>query len=724
MFSFSLAVWAFCFTFFFAATDKVHAKFWYNLGSIGYCTYFALILHFCLLVTNNKLFKKIFFLKYILYFPSILFLVLALNSNLSALDFIPQKNVWHQITPQNNLWFYLYISVSMIYIIFGFYIIFKWYKSSTSRKQKKQAKIILCTGIPSFLLGSITNILLPTLNIWVLPPISHIIMLVFIFGIRYAVTQYKLMILTPEVATNEILSKVIDMILISDTQNNITMVNPSFLNILGYSEHDVLGKPVKHIFENNTLTNKDYTLFKNDLNNYENIEVSIFSKQGDEIPVNISTSVFYDDSILIGRVFIIQDMRHIYRLKSEIEEKIRLTDSLIETNHKLKELDNLKSDFLTTASYELKTPLSSVLSFSKVVKSKLERDIFTLISSDNLKLLKISNQIISNLDIIIKEVFQLTDIVNDVLDLTKLETGSANWNFEYVQFEYIINQAINNIAAACVEKRINLELKTDKDLGYLYCDKNRILQVLYNIFCAAIQFSNKSNIITFLTSRDSRSFSLTIEYYGTELTKETQKNIFESFKHIFDSSDDNLSQTAMSLPICKKIIQHHGGKIWIESEINYRNRFCFTLPIIEQYSSSKLHELKKVTQADQNINKLHQSKKLLIVAAENKTIRLFQKYFEEKSFDIIGLTDSVNTFSATKSENPDLIIMDLMMPKINGLNMAAMLKNCPDTNKIPIFLLTAIEPNKASSDANVDGYFNKPINFEELYSAIEHKLFP
>ena len=722
LFSLSMGIWAFCFTFFFASSDETFAYFWYSLGSIGYCTYFAFALHFCLLLTNNKPLKVHTVLNYLLYLPSFAFLLLGLTGNLSSNGFLRYNTIWHQIVPLKNLWFYLYVSISMLYLLFGFYTIFLWSKNSNSIKIKKQATIILYTGIISFLLGSATNVMFPILGIRILPQISHILMLLFLLGIRYSIDKYKLMILTPEVATNEILSRVIDMVAITDTQNNITMINKSLSNILGYSEEALLGKPIKYLISKDIIKNMQDSAFDLELEKHSSIELKVLTKNKYEIPVTVSISAFHDDGLLIGRVFVLQDMRHIYQLKAEIDEKARLTNSLIVTNEKLKQLDEQKSNFLSTLSQELKTPLTAVLGFSRIIKSKLETDLFTALPTDNLKLQKTSNQITDTFSIIISEGERLTALVNDVLDLDKLESDNVQWKFEYVPLDNLIKQAINSVTSLYEPKGITIDLNIAEGLSPVYCDKIRILQVLTDILTNAIKASSEKGLVTCTVKRKLNVIKIVIKDCGLGISPENQKRVFESYKHIFDSSTDKPSKICLGLPICKQIIEHHGGRIWVESELNFGSRFCFTLPVIKQYSSSTSCELDEVNYIESTIKKLHPSKKILVVDDDVKTIRILKQYFEDKGYQVIGITDSVNTASITKSEKPALIIMDIMMPKINGLDVAAILKNNPDTKEVPIFLLTIIEEREKAYSIGIDGYFNKPINFQELYTAVEEKL--
>ena len=710
--SISLGIWSFAFTFFYTAETKQLADFWYKFAALGYCAYFALALHFSLLLTNRRFkFKHKYFISFI-YIPSLIFYVNALINNLAAKDFVSENGVWNQVISKTNLWFWLYVIVTLIYLILSFYKIYMWGKLSLSQREKNQSKAILISGIIPVILGSITNFLFPIFSLRLIPSISQILMLSFIIGIWYSIKKYRLMSLTAEIAANEILSKIIDMIILTDNSNKITKINESLLHILGFKEHELLDKNIIFLFSNDELY----------ISEEKKHSAKLTSKTGIIIPVKISISKIYDDKILLGRVYIIQDMRHIELLQSEINEKIHLTQSLIETNEKLKELDKLKSDFLSTVSHELRTPLTSVLGFAKIVQKKLNKDIFAILPMDDARIAKASKQINDNLDIILSEGDRLTNLINDVLDLAKMEAGKIEWKFDYISIESIITQGITSVYPLYNQKNILIKYESLKNLPQLYCDKDRILQVLINLLSNAIKFSNINSTITCTATVIENLMRITVSDEGIGISEENLTKVFERFQQIGDTLTDKPVGTGLGLPICKQIIEFHKGNIWVESQPKAGSKFIFTIPMINDNTFPLNHKKLSNPVSLEKASITIKSNKILIVDDEIKIVNLIQQTLEEKGFEVIGTTESVDTLSIAKRERPDLILLDIMMPKISGFDVVAMLKNNPETKNIPVFLLTIVEERERAQAIGVDGYFTKPIDFEELIDGILAKL--
>lgn len=254
-------------------------------------------------------------------------------------------------------------------------------------------------------------------------------------------------------------------------------------------------------------------------------------------------------------------------------------NTLKENNAKLKELDKLKNEFVSTVSHELRTPLTSIIGFAKLMKKKFTNNLLPLLDLENEKIKKTCMQLGSNTDIIISEGERLTSIVNDMLDISKIESGSTSWKEEAVSMEEIINQSIAATMSIIESKGLEVIKDIEEGIPKITADKDKISQVVINLISNAVKFTDTGSI-TCRAVMWENEITVSVEDTGIGIAEEYYGLVFEKFKQIGDSLIGKPKGTGLGLPICKSIIEYYGGRIWVESNIGKGSKFSFTLPII------------------------------------------------------------------------------------------------------------------------------------------------
>jgi len=272
---------------------------------------------------------------------------------------------------------------------------------------------------------------------------------------------------------------------------------------------------------------------------------------------------------MVGRL---QD--NIRHLDAKVGER---TAELEQAYAELKELDQLKSDFLSTVSHELRTPMTSVVGFAKLVKKKLEKSIFPLLVGDE-KAGHAADQVQENLDIIIGESERLTLLINDVLDSAKLEAGKVEWNFAAVKPQRLLERSIAITATLAEQKSLEVISEIEPDLPEVRGDENRLLQVLTNLISNAVKFSEKGQIVL-RAERQGDLVRFSVRDSGNGIAEENWEKVFDKFKQVGDTLTDKPHGTGLGLSICRQIVQHHGGEIWLESELGVGSCFFVTIPL-------------------------------------------------------------------------------------------------------------------------------------------------
>ncbi len=412
-------------------------------------------------------------------------------------------------------------------------------------------------------------------------------------------------------------------------------------------------------------------------------------------------------------------------LKAEIAERVRTEEALQQAKEAAEVANQAKSDFLSMVSHELRTPLTSVLGFAKIIKKKLDSVIFPEITTEDKKIQKAIKQVGDNIDIIMSEGERLTALINDVLDLAKLEAGKIEWKSEPISVAQIIDQATAATWALFEAKKLKLFLEVEEGLPEIVGDRDRLVQVLINLISNAIKFTEKGSVIC-RVRRTENAIVLSIIDSGIGIAETDQPLVFEQFRQIGNTLTEKPKGTGLGLPICKQIVERHGGTIWVESELGKGSNFSFTLPI----NAGTTVELNKID-LDMTVRQLkepvaavfpspsQQNKTILVVDDEAPIRKLIREQLEAEGYIVREAKDGMDAITQVRKKSPNLIILDVIMPQISGFDVAAILKNNPETREIPIIILSIVGEEERGYRLGADKYLAKPIDTEALLKEIE-----
>ncbi|MCB0125358.1 MAG: histidine kinase, partial [Caldilineaceae bacterium] len=236
-------------------------------------------------------------------------------------------------------------------------------------------------------------------------------------------------------------------------------------------------------------------------------------------------------------------------------------------NERLQELDRLKDDFISTVTHELRTPLTSIRAFSEILHDNPDLD---------------AAKRTHFLEIILKESERLTRLINQVLDLAKLESGAAEWHVEAVDLAELVREVLASTSGLVEEKRIAVQLQMPKEALVLALDRDRITQVMLNLISNAIKFcASESGKIEVRLTRDNGLVQVSVADNGPGLSAQEQAVIFDKFRQVADRTQGKPQGTGLGLPISMQIITHYGGALWVESEAGAGATFHFSLPVVQ-----------------------------------------------------------------------------------------------------------------------------------------------
>jgi signal transduction histidine kinase/CheY-like chemotaxis protein len=406
-------------------------------------------------------------------------------------------------------------------------------------------------------------------------------------------------------------------------------------------------------------------------------------------------------------------------------EEVKLAKLDAENAGKIAEKANeAKSAFLSTVSHELRTPLTSVLGFAKIIKKRLEERIFPIVDKSDIKTEKTVQQISENLHVVISEGERLTHLINDVLDLAKIEAGKMEWQQEDIALPVIVERAIAATTSLFDQKSLILVKEIEDYLPEISGDKDKLIQVVINLLSNAVKFTD-SGTITCSVKHQKDEVIVSITDTGIGIAPEDFAAVFEQFKQVGgDTLTDKPKGTGLGLPICKEIVEHHNGRIWVESERGKGSTFSFALPVNKTTSAARPVQLDDLVKqlkeqvAYSQLNTQGQAANILIVDDDDSIRSLLHQELVDAGYNIEEARNGKEALACVRKQRPDLIILDIMMPEMNGFDVAAVLKNDPQTMDIPIIVLSIVQDKARGFRIGIDSYLTKPIDTGLLFAEI------
>lgn len=273
---------------------------------------------------------------------------------------------------------------------------------------------------------------------------------------------------------------------------------------------------------------------------------------------------------------ILDETSQVIAYSRELENKSReleaATAELRTANERLKELDRLKDDFMSTVTHELRTPLTSIRAFSEILCDNPELDV---------------DQRSQFSSIILKESERLTRLINNVLDLSKIESGKMEWVLSEFDLKDVVQEALISTGQLFQENDIRLVTNLPGHVPPVKADRDRIVQVVLNLLSNAIKFCNsEAGWVGVTMEVDNRCVQVSVSDNGMGIRPEDHHIVFEKFRQVGDTLTDKPQGTGLGLPICVQIISYFGGKLWVESEFGHGATFCFTLPYLPYTSDA------------------------------------------------------------------------------------------------------------------------------------------
>ena len=542
-----LILWSLSFVFFSSSPDKETALMWYKVGAIGFCTYNILSINIVSILNDGPQKTK-------LTVPVIFSLCIPI-----AILFLFDDLSYISVYKSNGIWLYSYKTPDPWFLPCFLFIGILLYVNLKSTELKSVITHVLLQTVP-ISIGIVTNIIIPLFSTNTSPTLVHTAIIIYSIALNIIFAKQSLTLTSASISAKQIISKLPDMVIITDTKGKIVEVNDSLKELSGYSYSELLEKDICTLFSPKISSDKS------------SVKVSgykILTKENHTIPVNISISQIYsDDKTIIGTTYVLQDMSNVLSLAEKVAEEAAVTKVANQTNDKLKELDKLKTDFLCNVSHELRTPLNLMVSSLKLSALKISQNHGVPDTVMMHKHFHIMNQ----------NCFRLTRIINNIIDITKIDAGSLELNLSNNNIVDVVEETVLSVASHIKDKGITLIFDTDVEEKFLACDPDQIQRILLNLISNAVKFnSNGREIYVSITDSDD-NVKISVKDNGIGISLENQPFIFDRFIQVDKSLTRQHEGSGMGLTITKYLVEMHKGTITLESEPNKGSTFTITLP--------------------------------------------------------------------------------------------------------------------------------------------------
>ena len=379
-------------------------------------------------------------------------------------------------------------------------------------------------------------------------------------------------------------------------------------------------------------------------------------------------------------------------------ENAHLYQEAVETAERLAEVDRLKTEFLANMSHELRTPLNSIIGFSRVILKEIDGPLTDMQRTD-LRAIYESGQ-------------HLLGLINDILDLSKIEAGKMELNIEEIDLREMIKGVMSTAVALIKDKpEVNLQQSVPDDVPAIKGDSRRIRQVLLNLVSNSAKFTEEGFIRVEAEAKPSE-VTVSVIDTGIGISQEKIEEVFEPFTQADSSTTRRAGGTGLGLSITSSFIEMHGGHMDVESELGKGSTFSFTLPI---EGPSQLDEV-----AEEEPESLETEQKLVLCVEDDEgVILLFRRYLSEQGYRIVGVTDSTDAVERARDLQPFAITLDVMMPEKDGWQVIQDLKSDPETSHIPVIMCTIVSDKEQGISLGASDYLVKPVLEEDLLAALE-----
>lgn len=393
---------------------------------------------------------------------------------------------------------------------------------------------------------------------------------------------------------------------------------------------------------------------------------------------------------------------------------------IAELSEKLKVLDRLKDEFLANTSHELRTPLNGIIGIAESLTEGVTG--------------ALPEKTRQNLGLIISSGKRLYSLINDILDFSKLKNNDIELQKTPVDMRQLVSIVITVMRASMPCRDVELLNEIPEDSPLVEGDENRLQQILYNLIGNAVKFTNSGHV-KISSAVDGNTMEISVEDTGIGIEHSRLDDIFTLFEQADGSISREYGGTGLGLPITRNLVELHGGKIRVESEPGKGSRFTFTLPGVMDRNTAAAGSISPPVMSDAASGEMHghdfiqdhegHHERILVVDDESVNIQVLLNHLAIKKYKTDYASNGMEAIEKIEKGNYDLVLLDIMMPRMSGYEVCSKLREKYTAYELPIIILTAKNRKAdivAAFDVGANDYLVKPLDRVELFARMETQL--
>jgi signal transduction histidine kinase/CheY-like chemotaxis protein len=345
-----------------------------------------------------------------------------------------------------------------------------------------------------------------------------------------------------------------------------------------------------------------------------------------------------------------------------------------------------KSEFLANMSHELRTPLNAVIGFSDVLLDRMFGELNDR-QAEYVRDIRDSG-------------VHLLELINDILDLSKVEAGRMELELEPVSLPEAVEHALSMVRQRAADNQIALDVELDAPETVM-ADERKLKQVLVNLLGNAVKFTPPGGAVAVRARSEGEELQVSVSDTGPGIAEPERERIFEAFQRGDRNARRSAEGTGLGLTLCRRIVELHGGRIWVESRLGEGSTFTFAIPTGERAAAPAGPE-----------------GLVLVVEDDPRSAELFQVYLEDAGYGVAVARDGAEGARLARALSPTAIVLDILLPRLSGWELLARLKSDPATASIPVVVTSMLDERGAGFALGASEYLVKPVEREGLLEAV------
>jgi PAS domain S-box-containing protein len=517
--------------------------------------------------------------------------------------------------------------------------------------------------------------------------------------------------------TRSLIESNIDALMTTDPQGIISDVNQQMIALTGRTRDELIGAPCRNFFTDPARADAAIkrVLTENKVSDYE---LTVRALNGEETVVSYNAATFHDRD---------RKLQGVFAAARDVTDRKRFEHTLQEKNIELEHASRLKSEFLATMSHELRTPLNAIIGFSEALKDGLMG--------------AMSGSQHEYIGDIFSSGQHLLSLINDILDLSKVEAGMMALELDAVDLPSLLSNSLSIVREKAATQRIRLELETGEDLGPMLLDMRKTKQIVYNLLSNAVKFSSNGGVVTLSArrvSRDSvgtlsgawpmRGFPLPDTDYdeflqicvsdsGIGISKENMAKLFQAFTQIDSSLARRFEGTGLGLAMVKQLAELHGGTVAVASAEGEGARFVVWLPMrtAAQAAASTVPSERDVAVTTPSPPR---ERIALVVEDDERSAELARLLLEAEGFTVLHAASAEAALELAPQQPLALITLDVQLPGIDGWEFLKRIRQDSSLSRVPVVVIAGQLDKLLPLPGGAAAVLQKPIGRGQLRATL------